>query len=273
MFRSYYIFSLLLSFSLGFVIPGSSQCIKLDEDSPQKKFPYLSIVYDRIFNLPGLDSFYAKLKKLKQTGKGTVSVVHIGDSHVKAGFYPGVVKTGLQDFFGNGTKDSAGVNYTIIGQNGARFETFNKSSTFWNKAIAVKADLYIISLGTNEAQGRTIDEKNFLKQVVFMIDSLKKISPDAAILITTVADSFLKGYPNRTMWTMNICLFTHCAGNNIPVWDLYRTTNGYGSAYNWIKCGMMSRDGVHYTAKAYQVQGQLLFNAIARGYNDFVKSY
>jgi hypothetical protein len=35
----------------------------------------------------------------------------------------------------------------------------------------------------------------------------------------------------------------------------------------------MDADGVHYTARAYQVQGQLLFNAIARGYNDFIGAY
>jgi lysophospholipase L1-like esterase len=245
----------------------------LDEETPAKKFPYISMVYDRIFNIGALDSFYLKLQQLKNKKAGSVSIVHIGDSHVKGQFYPGAVKNGLQQFFGKGGKDTAGLTYTIIGQNGARFQTFNRSAAFWQRLPSLKADLYIISLGTNDAQGRSFNEKEFIYQLEFMVDSLKKLSPKAAILFTTVADSFLNRYPNRSMWLMNISLFTWCAGNNVPVWDLYRTTNGYGSAYNWIKSGLMAPDGVHYTAKAYQIQGQLLLNAIARGYNDFVSSY
>lgn len=260
---------LLLAISL----TSRAQSIPLDEATPARQFPYISMVYDRIFNLSKLDSFYSRLKSIKNKSRGTVSIVHIGDSHVQSQFYPGVVKNGLESFFGKGSKDSAGIIYSIIGQNGARFETFNKSATFWQKLPALKADLYIISLGTNDAQGSSFNEKEFHRQIQFMLDSLKKISPKAAVLFTTVADSFLNRYPNRLMWTMNISLYTWCARNNIPIWDLYRTTNGYGSAYNWIKTGMMSADGVHYTAKAYQVQGQLLFNAIARGYNDYLSSY
>ena len=260
-------------FALTFSMGSYAQYIPLDEVTPSKQFPYISLVYDRIFNISALDSFYLKLQQLKNKNEGNVSIVHIGDSHVKGYYYPGVVKNGLQQFFGRGGKDTAGLSYTIIGQNGARFQTFNKSAAFWQLLPSLKADLYIISLGTNEAQGRSFNEKEFLTHVQYMFDSLKKISPKATVLFTTVADSFLNRYPNRLMWSMNISLYTWCASNNIPVWDLYRTTNGYGSAYNWIKSGLMNADGIHYTARAYQVQGQLLLNAIARGYNDFVSSY
>ncbi len=264
---------LLAVFSMAFSLVSYAQYIPLDEATPSKQFPYISLVYDRIFNISALDSFYEKLQHLKNKNSGVVSVVHIGDSHVQAQFYPGVVKNGLQQFFGKGGKDTAGLMYTIIGQNGARFETFNRSASFWKRLPSLKADLYIVSLGTNDAQGHSFNEKEFLRNLQFMVDSLKKLSPKAAVLITTVADSFLNRYPNRLMWNMNISMYTWCARNNIPVWDLYRTTNGYGSAYNWIKSGLMNPDGIHYTARAYQVQGQLLLNAIARGYNDFVSSY
>ena len=42
-----------------------------------------------------------KLASLKKKGNGTVSIVHIGDSHLQAGFISGVVRNGLQEFFGN----------------------------------------------------------------------------------------------------------------------------------------------------------------------------
>jgi len=263
--------SFLFCFIFYFIsIAAGAQAIKLDEETPLRQFPYISMVYDRIFNSSGLDTFFHKLELLKRSGKGSVSIVHIGDSHVKAPYYPGKVKKCLQDFFGAGGKDSSGVIYNSIGINGARFTTFNRSAAFWQKLPSYHADLYIISLGTNDAQGTQFNEKDFLVQVQRMIDSIRMMSPGSALLFTTAADSFRNRYPNRLMWSMNISLYTFCAKNNIPVWDLYRTTNGYGSAYNWIKQRMMSADGVHYSAKAYELQGQLLFNAIGRGYNNFL---
>lgn len=275
---------------------ANAQPIKIDENEPAKKFSPISLVFNRIFSISGLDSFYQKLYKLKKTKKGIVSIVHIGDSHIQSDHLPGMVRKGLQNFFGDAGKgavfphdlslvfpginirhneskdDNHGVIYHTIGVNGARFESFNKSIYFWEQFPAMKADLVIISLGTNDAQGE-FNETDFHQQITILLDKIKKASPGAAILFTTAADSFKGGYPNRELWSMNISLFTYCTGNSIPVWDLYRITNGYGSAYNWIKKGMMDADGIHYTAKAYEVQGQLLFNAIAGGYNSYISSY
>ncbi|MBK5269987.1 MAG: hypothetical protein JJE22_03130, partial [Bacteroidia bacterium] len=59
----------------------------------------------------------------------------------------------------------------------------------------------------------------------------------------------------------------------IPLWDLYRITNGYGSAYSWLKRGLMNNDRVHFTSEGYRLQGNLLFNALAKGYNTYVSTY
>jgi lysophospholipase L1-like esterase len=261
-------YKILMMTCLVFISLSSfSQTIRIDEAEATKKFPYVSLVFNRIFNNSGLDSFYRKLSLLKKSKKGQSTIVHIGDSHVESGFYPGAVKKGLQDFFGDS------VAYHSFGINGARYETFNSSANFWEQISGLHADLYIVSLGTNEAQGNGTKEADFLQQVNSLIERLKKTSPHAAILITTCADSFKSVHPIRDLWDLNISLFTWCSSNNIPVWDLYRTTNGFGSAYNWIKSGMMDKDGVHYTAKAYEIQGRLLFNALAKGYNSFVSSY
>ena len=274
---------------------ATTQPIKFDENEPAKKFSPISLVFNRIFSISGLDSFYQKLYQVKKTKKAIVNIVHIGDSHIQSDHLPGMVRKGFQHFFGDAGKgiafshelslhatdpgsrflfkdDNYGVIYHTIGVNGARFESFIKSTYFWEQFPAMKADLVIISLGTNDAQGE-FNETDFHQQITILLDKIKKAAPGAAILFTTAADSFKAGYPNRELWTMNISLFSYCTGNSIPVWDLYRTTNGYGSAYNWIKRGMMDADGIHYTAKAYEVQGQLLFNALAGGYNSYISSY
>jgi lysophospholipase L1-like esterase len=48
-----------------------------------------------------LSLFYEKLRDLATTKNGQVAILHVGDSHVEAGFFPGVVRDGLQQKFGN----------------------------------------------------------------------------------------------------------------------------------------------------------------------------
>jgi lysophospholipase L1-like esterase len=285
----YKYFTLLLAFAF-FIGEARGQQLPIEENKITKQYPQISLVFNRIFNSSGLDSFYQKLSHLKKKKQGLVTIVHIGDSHLQSDNLPGVVRKELQDFFGDagkGTvfsrdlsssgpflkKDSTGVLYQSIGINGARYETFNQSSSFWNQLATMKADLFIVSLGTNDAQANTINDAEFQKQVSVFLDHLKKASPSASVLITTTADSFKGGNPNRQLWDINLSLFSYCTTNSIPVWDMYRVTNGFGSAYNWYKKGMMNGDGIHFTANAYKIQGRLLYYALAKGYNSYVTSY
>lgn len=48
-----------------------------------------------------LQPFLEKLAELKSSGSGTVSILHIGDSHVQADFFSGRLRTAFQQDFGN----------------------------------------------------------------------------------------------------------------------------------------------------------------------------
>lgn len=270
---------LLILFSSGLL---SAQQLPVDENKILKQYPQLSLVFNRIFNGSSLDSFYHKLHHLRKTKKGRVTIVHIGDSHLQSDHLPGAVRKGLQDFFGSAgkttttsiiNKDSTGVFYHAIGINGARFETYNQSSSLWQQVAELNPDFFIISLGTNDAQANVITDTELHKQVALMLEKLKQAAPSSAVLITTTADSFKNRSPNRELWNLNLSLLAYCTNNSIPVWDMYRVTNGFGSAYNWYKKGMLNSDGIHFTAAAYKIQGQLLYNALAKGYNTYVSSY
>lgn len=392
---------------------GVTQAVPVDDNALSKRYPFVSSVFNRIFNNTGLDSFYQKLYTLKKDTASTVSIVHIGDSHIQADFLSGVVRNEMQDFFGNAGRglvfpyqlaasnapddisssssirwqfnrvahpeilinsgisgyaltttsaaanirfslrttigegwqsfnrlkffldtsntswifqadnldvpytlrkeenDSAvyrevelkqpasgftlsclpnnepkafygvslenshpGVLYHTIGVNGARYDQYSIAPLFWKQLPALKADLYIISLGTNEAQRASFFEAMFLKDLEEFITKLKETSPHASILITTAPDSYkLKRSSNKVLRELNQSLTNFCNKNYIPLWDLYRITNGYGSAYSWSKRGLMSRDKIHFTAEGYRLQGSLLFNALAKGYNSYISLY
>lgn len=268
----------MIAILAGFLLSQNlyAQSLPIDEQKVSKQFPQVSLVFNRIFNSGGMDSFYAKLQRLRKTKKGKVTVLHIGDSHLQSDHLTGAVRKGLQDFFGNAGKpftDSNGLIYQAISINGARFETFNQNAAVWEQARQLKPDLFIISLGTNDAQAQVITDTELHKQVAALLEKMKIASPSSAVLITTTADSFKGGMPNRELWNLNLSLFSYCSSNSIPVWDMYRVTNGFGSAWNWYRRGLMSGDGIHFTATAYKIQGQLLYNALARGYNNYVSSY
>lgn len=48
-----------------------------------------------------LKNFFRKLSLLKSQNKGTVNIVHLGDSHIQAGYFSGIIRRNLQQYFGN----------------------------------------------------------------------------------------------------------------------------------------------------------------------------
>ena len=176
-----------------------------------------------------------------------------------------------QHFYGVSLENGEpGVRVHTIGVNGAKYDQYNQQPTFWEQLPALAADLVIISLGTNEAQAGTFIEDKFLEPVDTFVNRVKEIFPGAAILITTPQDSYKGKKSNTVMRELNYSLAAYCQKNNIGLWDLYKVTNGYGSAKNWFRRGLLNKDKVHFTAAGYALQGKLLFNALARGYNDFL---
>ncbi|RYY58198.1 MAG: hypothetical protein EOO05_17170 [Chitinophagaceae bacterium] len=404
-----YLLTLTLLVSL---LAARSQTIPVNDNASTARYPFINTIFNRVLNNTALDSFYQKLYRLKSSGTGTVSVVHIGDSHIQADFLSNEVRDGFQDFFGNagrglvfpyqlaqsnapgdiisssntrwlynrvahpelnqpvgvsgfairtnnnganinlsirqdftrgyqsfnrlkffldstsGTgwmldaepndapymvrreegdtslylqvdlskpssgfsmvalpgsglrdfygvsleKDVPGLIYHTIGVNGARYDQYNIANLFWKQLPALKADLYIVSLGTNEAQRAVFAEAAFLREFNLFISRLRQASPQAAILVTTAPDSYKGRYSNKVLKELNTSLTKEANRIYLPLWDLYKITNGFGSAYSWARRGLMSRDRIHFTAEGYRLQGQLLFNALAKGYNDYVES-
>lgn len=373
-----------------------------------KQLPPINTALNRIWG-GDLDSFYNKLKQLKQGSNKVVRIVHIGDSHIQADFLSGEIRSGLQQAFGNAgrglvfpyqvartnppqdifsssdniwqsnrlirTTDSVacgisgfciqckrtgaaftltlqnspgdtlsfnsmdlftdsiagtswlikagenklyfagrdtssvlpltvnlplpatsftltsllpdtlrsfygvslqrntpGILYHTIGVNGAKYQHYNNTPLFWRQLPALQADLFIVSMGTNEAQALRFDEPAFLYEVDQLVQKLKSASPGAAIIITTAADSYKGRYPNKVLQQLNTSLYKYCAAKQIALWDLYRATNGYGAARHWVRLGLMQPDKIHFKSAGYRIMGDLFLQALLNGYNRFVSN-
>lgn len=76
--------------------------ISLAEDSIKHKYSFIKTDKNIIqCDSSSLFPFFEKLDQLKSGSINKVSVIHLGDSHLQADFFPGLVRRNLQKNFGN----------------------------------------------------------------------------------------------------------------------------------------------------------------------------
>lgn len=169
-------------------------------------------------------------------------------------------------------KDTPGILYHSIGANGAKYSDFNKTSRFWQQIKDLNADCYIISLGTNEAQDPNLKAEDFLDEVNIMVNRLRKISPNACIILTTPPVSyFRKTRPNPSLDVIADALMQFSNENNVVCWDLFNASRGAEGAKAWKAAQLLRSDLVHFSTEGYTLQGHLFVDAFVKIWNDFLK--
>ncbi len=164
----------------------------------------------------------------------------------------------------------SGVVYHSIGVNGAKFQDYVRAAYFARQVAELQPDLIILSMGTNEAQGRT-DPDYLYKTMKNLSAALLEQSPSACIMLTTPADSYLRGKGfNPNMAGVSAIIQKFARDKGYALWDIFSFTGGEKSAANWKSTGLLSSDSVHYSKLGYAVQGKLLYQSLIKGYNEFV---
>ncbi len=173
--------------------------------------------------------------------------------------------------------DAPGINYNAIGANGASIPTYLKSNMLERELAVLKPDLIIFSIGINDAFSSEFTQLGFERNYEELIKKIKKVAPNAAILFTTNSDSYKKTrkgrfYQNITGLEVKYAMRNLAYKYNGGVWDLFSVMGGLGSIEFWARNGMAaSRDRVHFSAKGYQLLGDLMFVAIIRKYEEYLK--
>jgi len=172
--------------------------------------------------------------------------------------------------------DSSGVLYNMIGVNGAEFKHYNLSKYFTEQFAYLNSDLVIVSMGTNEAFYGNFDKELFYRNIDTLVTNLKKINPDATVLLTTPGDSYKRGRKGRVknpdVKIAKETIIKYCLEHNMPYWNLYDVMGGYGSMGKWYVAKLTAKDRVHFTGRGYQIQGDLFYNAFINGYENYKKS-
>ena len=134
-------------------------------------------------------------------------------------------------------------------------------------------ELVIISFGTNEAMAKFVNETNLYSSISELVADINCRLPNAVIMLTTPAETYTRNRaaPNARTGKVRDIIVDYAETNGLPYWDLYAITGGKGSAVNWNKKRMMTRDKIHLNQHGYEYQGNLLFEAIAKSYNKYLK--
>jgi lysophospholipase L1-like esterase len=166
----------------------------------------------------------------------------------------------------------SGVLYHSIGVNGAKYMDYARANYFAKQVADLDPDLVILSFGTNEGQGNT--PATYMRHTMEeLIKQIQEASPSAQILLTTPADSYLRGKGfNSFLAEISAVIRDFAKEKKLPLWDLYNLSGGENSAANWKANGLMSSDSVHYSKIGYAAQGKLLYQSIIKGYNAFVEA-
>ncbi|MEO6904501.1 MAG: SGNH/GDSL hydrolase family protein [Bacteroidia bacterium] len=171
--------------------------------------------------------------------------------------------------------DSAGILYNMIGVNGAEYRHYNMSKYFMQQLPSLNPDLVIVSLGTNESFSTGFNKEDFAKNIDTLITHIQQVSPNTAILITTPPDSYIlahkKRIKNSNLKIVRAIIINYCNQHSIAYWDWYEIMGGYGTMMKWYQMQLAQKDKVHFTAKGYQIQGDLLYRALIEGYENYVK--
>ena len=216
-------------------------------------------------------------KELKQNK--AVKVMQIGDSHVRGNYLPRSVGSTLQSYFPR-------VRFTYYGINGAWARRFYDNDMV-NRVANERPDLVIISFGTNEAHGATLNERTHAETMQTLTDRIAERCPGVCFLFTTPPGSFISqrtgsravgsGRRRTTRYTTKVpnantanvarSIVNFCRSHRMAVWDIFTIAGGPTSACtNWRSAGMMNTDQVHYLSHGYILQGKLLGEAIYKAY-------
>jgi lysophospholipase L1-like esterase len=166
-----------------------------------------------------------------------------------------------------------GVLYHTIGANGAKYSDYFNNDFFKNQLTELKADCYIISMGTNEAQDNDLSYMDMYDIVEKSVAHIQSISPNTPIILSTPSCSYLKKkYPNPNLTTVRAAMEHFAFTHQLAFYDLFTICQCESQTDVWRTSNLLNNDLVHYTQKGYQLQGDLFNQAFANAWNYFIET-
>lgn len=172
-----------------------------------------------------------------------------------------------------------GVLYHSIGINGAAFEHFiNNTSLPHGGAAELFPNIIIVSLGTNNCFGSNFRQGDFYNVVDGFIRNLKKVYAGVPLLLVTPMEcctrKTVRGRrtyaPNPNVTAAATVIAQAAADNEVACWNFHAAAGAGGAMEKWFARGLANTDRIHLTENGYLLQGDMLYEAFAKYYNQFI---
>ena len=166
-----------------------------------------------------------------------------------------------------------GIMYHSIGVNGAHVPAFLRCQLFEEQLAVLKPDLVILGLGINDAYGRKFSQSRFESNYAELISRIRRAAPETAIIFTTNNDSYLyRRYVNKNGEKVKQSMFKMAKKYQTGVWDMFSVMGGLNSVVLWERNRLAQRDKIHFTREGYLTVGDLFFNALLKGFEEYVEN-
>lgn len=167
--------------------------------------------------------------------------------------------------------DEPGITYNSIGVNGASTGSYLKCELFEEHMKVLQPDIVFFGIGINDAHGGNFTKAGFIRNYDSIIAQIKRVNPNTFFVFLTNNDSY--GY-NKKLNTNGViaqeAMYDLAKKYDGAVWDLFQVMGGLKSANIWMARGLLKRDRIHFTFEGYYLIGDLLFNAMMEGYENYL---
>lgn len=168
--------------------------------------------------------------------------------------------------------DDPGFVFHSIGVNGAAVPSYLKCVHFVKHLRELQPDLVIFGIGVNDAHGNNFSPAAFEANYTKLIAMVRDAAPNTAILFVSNNDTyFKKRYVNHNAVPVLEVMTKIASRNGYAVWDLFSIMGGYGSMAVWDRNGLAASDRIHFTRPGYTLIGDLMFDALLKGYIQHVQ--
>ena len=175
-----------------------------------------------------------------------------------------------------------GVIYSAIGNNGATYSTYNTVSSVGTGISPMQPQLVILSLGTNEAFGKVSDATMY-RDIDILVKDILRANPQTQILLTTPSEcqrtvsrrvrrkkkgkrrryyTVRSRQVNTNIPRLRQVVLKYGRDHAIATYDWYDVAGGAGSSSRWVSASLMGKDHIHNTWTGYDLQGNLLYEAL-----------
>lgn len=163
------------------------------------------------------------------------------------------------------------LDYAAYGVPGKSFKYFTESPGTREHLAAFKPQLVIISLGVNDIFGKRFDDVYIEDNLTKLVALVRHNAPNADILLGITTDAYVKRKKsNPFLPKLKKLMIRFAENNNCAYWDPAPVFGGYGCMNRWYKQNLCIRDRVHLTAAGYTLLGEMLVEALDKGFMAYV---